>query len=97
MYKGSLQKQVRRSYIDELREFQQKAKSFNINQIIKHFIICNTILPAHIRSCLVMHLEGGSDSQEVPIKLHSSSVRVADRLNGPLMPAMLSEWAGNLD
>jgi hypothetical protein len=94
MYKGSLQKQVHRLLV---KRVSTKAKSFNINQIIKHFIICNTILPAHIRSCLVMHLEGGSDSQEVPIKLHSSSVRVADRLNGPLMPAMLSEWAGNLD
>ena len=41
-----------------------------------------------------MHLEGGSDPQGVPIKLHSEG---GGRLKGPLMPAMLMEWAGNLD
>ena len=58
-----------------------------LKKIIKHFNFFPLTLPAHIRCCLVMHLEGGSDPLGVPIKLHSSIVRVAVVLNGPLMPA----------
>ena len=63
-----------------------------MKKIVKHFTFFPLTLPAYIRYCLVMHLEGGSDPHGVPIKLHSCC-----RLNGPLMPAMLMEWAGNLD
>ena len=58
-----------------------------MKKIIKHFPFFSLTLPAYIRYCLVMHLEGGSDPQGVPKKLHSSIVRVAVVLNGPLMPA----------
>ena len=58
-----------------------------MKKIVKHFTFFPLTLPAYIRRCLVMHLEGGSDPLGVPIKLHSSIVRVAVVLNGPLMPA----------
>ena len=48
----------------------------------KTFYFYFTSLPAHIRSCLIMHLEGGSDPLGVPTKLHSSIVRVAVVLTG---------------